>query len=84
MQLSGTQKSFSDFFSSFLESSLNFEHFFKIITLIPYVFPKKRTQENLVRSMTKKSRFKRSFKKQRAKCVQTLLKRQGQLLYHIY
>ena len=84
MQLSVTQKSFSDFFSSFLESSLNFEHFFKIMTLIPYVFPKKRTHENLVRSMTKKSRFKRSFKKQHAKCVQTLLKCQGQLLYHIY
>ena len=29
MQLSQTQKSFSDFFSAFLESSLNFEHFLK-------------------------------------------------------
>ena len=29
MQLSQTQKSFSDFFSAFLECSLNFEHFLK-------------------------------------------------------
>ena len=48
------------------------------------VFPKLRTQENLVTSMPKKSRFKGSFKKQHGKCAQTLLKCQGQLLYHIY
>ena len=29
MQLSRKQKSFSDFFSTFLKSSLNFEHFLK-------------------------------------------------------
>ena len=29
MQLSRKQKTFSDFFSAFLKSSLNFEHFFK-------------------------------------------------------
>ena len=27
MQLSGKQKTFSEFFSAFLKSSLNFEHF---------------------------------------------------------
>ena len=48
------------------------------------VFPKLRTQKNLVTSMPKKVRFKGSFKKQHAKCAQTLLKCQGQLLYHIY
>ena len=54
------------------------------MTLIADVFPKLRTQKNLVRSMPKISRFKGSFKKQHGKCAQTLLKCQGQLLYHIY
>ena len=54
------------------------------MTLIADVFPKLRTQKNLVRWMPKKSRFKGSFKKQHGKCTQTLLKCQGQLLYHIY
>ena len=54
------------------------------MTLIADVFAKLRTQKNLVRSMPKKSRFKISFKKQHGKCAQTLLKCQGQLLYHIY
>ena len=58
--------------------------FKKKMTLIAEVFPKLRTQENLVTSMPKKSRFKGSFKKQHGKCAQTLLKCQGQLLYHIY
>ena len=84
MQLSRKQKSFSHFFSTFLKSSLNFEHFSKKLTLIADVFPKLRTQKNVVRSMHKKSRFKGSFKKQHGKWPQTLLKCQGQLLYHIY
>ena len=55
-----------------------------MMTLIADVFPKLRTQKNLVRSMPKKSPFKRSFKKQHGKCAQTFLKCQGQLLYQIY
>ena len=58
--------------------------FLKKVTLIADIFPKLRTQKKLVRSMPKKSCFKGSFKKQRGKCAQTLLKCQGQLLYHIY
>ena len=54
------------------------------MTLIADVFPKLRTQKNRVMSMPKKSRFKGSFVKQHGKCAQTLLKCQGQLLYHIY
>ena len=54
------------------------------MTLIADGFPKLRTQKNLVRSMPKNSRFKGSFEKEHGKCAQTLLKRQGQLLYHIY
>ena len=84
MQLSRKKKTFCDFFLAFLKSSLNFEHFLKKLTLIADVFPKLRTQKNLVRSMPKKSRFKGSFKKQHGKCAQTLLKCEGQLLCHIY
>ena len=54
------------------------------MTLIADIFPKLRTQKNLVRSMPKKSRFKGSFKKQHGKCAQTLLKFAWQNLYHIY
>ena len=40
MHLSQKPKIFSDFFSPFFESALNFEHFQKKMTLIAYVFPK--------------------------------------------
>ena len=52
------------------------------MTLVADVFPKLRTQKNLVRSMPKKYGF--SFKKEHGKCAQTLLKCQGHILYHIY
>ena len=84
MQLPGKQKSFCEFFSAFLESSLNFEHFQKKMTLIAEVFPKLRTPKNMVTAMSKKSRFKRSFGKQHGKRAQTLWKFAWQNLYHIY
>ena len=40
MHLSQKQNLFSEFFSAFLESALNFEHFQKKMSLIAYVFPK--------------------------------------------
>ena len=58
--------------------------FQKKMTFIADVFLKLRTQKNLARSMSKKSGFKGSFKKQHGKCAQTLLKCQGQLLDDIY
>ena len=54
------------------------------MTLIADVYPKLRTQKNLVRSMSKKSRFKGSFGKQHGKRTQTLLKFTWQHIYHIY
>ena len=39
MQVSQKQNVFSEFFSAFSESALNFEHFQKKMTLIAYVFP---------------------------------------------
>ena len=38
--LSQKQKTFSQFFSAFLKSNLNFEHFEKKMTVIADVFPK--------------------------------------------
>ena len=42
------QKIFSDFFSPFFESALNFEYFQKSMTLIAYVFPKLATTEDVL------------------------------------
>ena len=39
------KKIFSQFFSAFSESALNFEHFQKKMTLIAYVFPKLKNHE---------------------------------------
>ena len=52
--------------------------------LIADVFPKLRTPKNLVKSMSKKSRFKGSFGKQHGKRAQALLKFAWQHLCHIY
>ena len=49
MHLSEEQKFFSEFFSLFFESALNFEHFQKKMTLIAYVFPKLPTTKDVLR-----------------------------------
>ena len=54
------------------------------MTFIAEVLPKLRSPKNKVRSMSIKSCFKGSFKKQHGKCAQTLLKFAWQYLYHIY
>ena len=84
MELSGKQKTFFEFFSSFLKSSLNLEHFQKKMTLIANVFRKLWTLKNIVRSMPKKSVFRRSVEKEHGKCYQTLFKFEGKHFYHNY
>ena len=54
------------------------------MTLIAQIFPKLRTPKNMVRSISKKFRFKGSFGKQHGKLSQTLLKFEQQHIYHIY
>ena len=49
MHLSEKQNIFSEIFSAFLESALNFEHFQKKMTLIACVFPKLRTTKDVLR-----------------------------------
>ena len=84
MQLSKKQKTFSEVFSAFLESTLNFGHFPKKMTLIAYVFPKLQTANNVVREVSKKSRFTGPFDKVHGKRSQRLLKSSRQHLYQIY
>ena len=47
--LSQKQKAFCDFFSAFLKSKLNFEHFQKKMTLIADVFRKLPSPQNVIR-----------------------------------
>ena len=49
MLLSQKENIFSRFFSAFLETALNIEHFQKKMTLIAYVFPKLRTTRDMLR-----------------------------------
>ena len=84
MQSSEKQNFFSDCFSQLLKSSSNFIHFQKKMTVIADVFPKLQTPKNVVRSMSKKCRFRGTFEKQHGKRAQTLLKSQRQHFYHIY
>ena len=49
MHLSQKQNLFSQLFSAFSESALNFEHFQTKMTLIGYVFPKLPTTKDLLR-----------------------------------
>ena len=47
--LSQKQKTFSQFFSTFFKSTLNFEHFQKKMTLIADVFPKLLSPKKVIR-----------------------------------
>ena len=73
-------KTFSDFFSPFLKCRLSFENFQKKMTLIADVFLKFWIPKNVVRVISKKSRFRGPFEKQHGKWDQTLLKSEGQHL----
>ena len=53
------------------------------MTLIADLFPILRTPKNVVRYMSKKSRFKGSFERQHGKRVQTLLRSEPEHRYHI-
>ena len=47
--LSQKQKTFSQFFSTFLKSTLNFAHFQKRMTVIPNVFPNLPSPKQVIR-----------------------------------
>ena len=53
------------------------------MTFIADLFPKLRTPKNVVRYLSKKSRFKGPFDRQHGKRVETLLSSEAQHYYHI-
>ena len=71
--LSQKQKIFSQFFSAFFESALNFENFQKKMTLIAYVFPKLPTTKNVLRQMSKSSRFTEPVDRRHGKWAEALI-----------
>ena len=73
MHLSQKQNIFCQFFSAIFKSALNFEHFQKKMTLIAYVFPKLTTTKNLLRQMSKSSRFREPLDRRHGKWAEVLI-----------
>ena len=73
IHLSQKEKIFSQFFSAFFESALNFEHFQKKRTFIAYIIPKLPTTKNLFRQMSKSSRFRESLDRRHGKWAEALI-----------
>ena len=73
MHLCKKQKIFSQFFSAFSEPALNFEHFRKKRIFIGYVFPKVPTTKNVLRQMSKSSRFREPVDRRHGKWAEALI-----------
>ena len=73
MYLSQKQKIVAQFFAAFFESALNFELFRKKMTLIAYVFPKLLTTKNVLRQMSKSSRFREPVDRRHGKWAEALI-----------
>ena len=73
MHLCKKQKIFSEFFSAFFESALNLEHFQKKRTFIAYIIPKLPTTKNLLRQMSKSSRFREPLDRRHGKWAEALI-----------
>ena len=73
MHLSQKERIFTQFFSAFFESPLKFEHFQKKMTLIAYVFRKLPTTKNLLRQMSKSSRFREPVDMRHSKRAKALI-----------
>ena len=84
MQLSQKQRKFSQYFTAFLKSTLNFEYFEQKDDRHRFCISDITDSENVVRWMSKNSCFRGPFHKQLGKRVRTLLKSSSQKLYHTY
>ena len=73
MHLSQKQKIFSEYSSAFFESALSLEHFQKKMTLLAYVFPKLPTTKNVLRQMSKSSRFREPVDRRHGKWGEALI-----------
>ena len=83
MHLSQKQKIFSLFFSAFFKSALNFEHYQKKMRLIAYVFPKLTTTKNVLRQMSKSSRFREPVDRRHGKWVEALIQYKSERHDHL-
>ena len=72
MQLSKTQKTFSEIFFEFLKSILNLKHLPKKMTLIADVFREIPVPKNMVRLISKKPCFRGPLERQQGKWVVAL------------
>ena len=84
MQLSAKQKTFSEFFVAFSKSIWNCEHIETKNDPYRFCISEITHCENMVRSMSKKSRLKGPFDKQHGKHVEPILKVAWHYLYHIH
>ena len=84
MELSQKQMTFSQFFAAFFKSKLNFEYFDKKYDPHSFCISEITDCENVVREMSKKSRFRVCFDKQYGKRAHAMLKSESQYLYHIH
>ena len=73
MHLCKKRKIFSEYFSAFFESALNSEHFQKKMILIAYVFPRIPTTKNVLRQMSKSSRFRERLDWRHSKWAEALI-----------
>ena len=73
MHLWKKQTIFSQFFSAFSESALNFEHIQKKRIFMAYIFPKVPTTKNVLRQMSKSSRFTEPVDKRHGKWAEALI-----------
>ena len=73
MHLCKKQKIFSEFFSAFFESALNFKQLQKKRIFIAYVFPKVPTTKNVLRQMSKSSRFREPVDRRHGKWTEALI-----------
>ena len=73
MHLSQKEKIFSLFFAAFFESALNFAHFQKKRILVAYVFPKLPTMKNVLKQMSKSSRFREPVDRRHGKWAEALI-----------
>ena len=84
MQLSRKQNTFSEFFTAFLKSKWNFEHFDKKDDADRFCIFEITHSEKVVRKISKKISLRESFNKQHGKLPEALLKPGSQHLYHIH
>ena len=74
MQLSQKQKTFSQYFPAFLKFSFNFKYFEKKHDPHPFFISEITDSGNLIKKMSKKSRFRETFDKQHGKRAQGQLR----------